>query len=195
MKRIRTGALLAAGFMVASTAIHAGDLPAIGAPFSHRDGEFVQNLCDDSLMVQRIGELANQRSQNTRIKQVGLKIAEDYGKTKLQFAATAQSMGTPITAVFSPRASRTVERLQSISSGMDFDRAALRELFKSQQSVLLKLEDESDSGNNPALKQLAASTLPQLQNDIYQVSILQSDASTADVAAIGTAGRELTSKH
>jgi predicted outer membrane protein len=77
---------------------------------------------------------------------------------------------------------------------MDFDKATLHELVKSEQAVLLKLQDESAQGDNPALKQLAASSLPLLQNDIYQVVIIESDLKTTASAATGTSGRGLASE-
>jgi putative membrane protein len=193
MKKICTGALLTAAFILISSTTYAGDPAAAGTTVSSRDTEFVQTICDNSLMVKRIGELANQRSQNMRISQIGQKLALDYDKTRLQFSAAAQTMGVPITTELSARALRTVEKLQSLP-GMDFDKATLHELVKSEQFVLLKLQDESAYGDNPALKQLAASSLPPLQNDIYQVVILESDLRTTASAATGTSGKGLASE-
>jgi predicted outer membrane protein len=187
MKNIWTGALLAAGFMMTSTAIYAGGPAAAGATASSRDAEFLQTICDDSLMVQRIGELANQRSQDSRVKQVCQSLALDYGKAREQFSATAQTLGVPIAPAPSARASRTIEKLRSIS-GRGFDKAALRDLVKSAQAVTRKIQDESARGDNPALKQLASSILPQLQDDIYQVVTLESDLKTTASAATGTFG-------
>ncbi|HUD84581.1 MAG TPA: DUF4142 domain-containing protein [Candidatus Saccharimonadales bacterium] len=193
MKKICTRALLAAAFIWITTTTYAGDPVEAGTTVSSRDTEFVQTICDNSLMVKRIGELANQRSQNTRVSQIGQKVALDYDKTRLQFSAAAQNMGVPITAELSARASRAVEKLQSLPR-MDFDKATLHELVKSEQFVLLKLQDESAQGDNPALKQLAASSLPLLQNDIYQVVIIESDLKTTASAATGTSGRGLASE-
>jgi putative membrane protein len=193
MKKIWTGVLLTAGFILTTTAIYAGDPAGTGATVSSRDTEFVQTICDDSLMVQRIGELANQRSQNPRVKQVCQNLALDYGKTRQQFSATAQTMGVPITPELSAHASRTIERLRS-SSGTGFDKAALRELVRSEQAVTRKIQDESDQGDNPALKQLAVSSLPRLQDDIYQVVTLESDLKTTASAATGTSGQGLASE-
>ncbi len=192
MKRIWSGALLAAGFILTSTAVHSQDAAAGESTVNSRDAELVQTICNDSLKAQRLSEMANQHSQNTRVKQVAQHQARDYGKTRLQFASTAQAMGTPITPELSPRASRAIAKLESIP-GMAFDRAALLELVTSEQAVLRLLEDESAQGNNPVLKQLAASSVPQLQDDIYEVVTLQSDLNGAASAAIGTYGRGLAS--
>jgi putative membrane protein len=193
MKNIWIGTLLAAGFILTSTAIYARDPAGAGITVSSRDAEFVETICGDSLMVQRIGELANQRSQNSRVKQAGKNLAMDYDKTRQEFSAVAQTLGLPITPELTPHASRAIERLRN-NSGASFDRAALRELVTSEQAVLRKIEDESSRGNNPALKQLAASSLPRLQDDIYQVVTLESDLKTTASASTGASSRGLASE-
>jgi predicted outer membrane protein len=137
--------------------------------------------------------MANQRSQNTRVKQVVQVLARDYTKTKLQFLSTAQALGAPITPEISPRAARTIAKLESVP-GMAFDKAALNELVTSEQAVLRKLQDESSQGNNIVLKEMAASSVSQLQDDIYQVVTLQSDLNMSASAAVGRTGRELVAK-
>jgi len=193
MKNFWIGALLAAGFIFTCTAIYAGDPSGAVPTISSRDTEFVQIICDDSLMVQRIGDLANQHSQNPRVKQVGQNLALDYARTRQQFSDVAKTMGVPITPELSARASRTIEKLRG-NSGTGFDKAALRELVKSEQAVLRVLQDEAASGDNPALKQLAASSLPRLQDDIYEVVTLESDLNMAASAATGTSRRGLASE-
>jgi predicted outer membrane protein len=193
MKKICTTALLAAGFILTSSRIYAGGPAAAGATVSSRDTDFVQTICDDSLMVQRIGELANQRSQNPRVRHVCQKLATDYGKVRQQFSDTAKTMGVPIMPELSAHASRTIERLRSISAS-SFDKAALRDLVRSEQAVLRKIQDESATGDNPPLKQLAATVLPGLQDDIYQIVTLESDLNASASPATGTAGRGLVSE-
>jgi putative membrane protein len=193
MKRSFTETLLAAGLVLTATAVYAEDPAEAAATVSSRDTEFVHMICDDSLVVQRIGELANQQSQNPRVKQVGEKLALDYGKTRHQFSATAQSLGVAITPEPSAHGLRAIEKLRSYS-GEGFDKAALHELVRTEQAVLRNIQDETARGENPALKQLAASSLPALQDDIYQVVTLQSDLNTTATAAAGTSSRGLASQ-
>jgi predicted outer membrane protein len=193
MKKILSEALLAAGFILATTVGLAQDAVAGGSPVNARDTEAVQSICNDSLLVQREAEMANQRSQNTRVKQVVQLLARDYGKTKLQFLSTSQALGAPIAPELTPRAARAIARLESVP-GMAFDKAALIDLVTNEQVVLRKLQDESSQGNNTVLKEMAASSIPRLQDDIYQVVILQSDLNVAASAAIGMTRRDLASK-
>ena len=174
MKKNWTGALVAASFILTTTALYAEGPAAAGATVSSRDTEFVRTVCDESFVVQRIGELANHQSENPRVKQIGQKLALDYGNARRQFSATAETVGVAITPEPPADGSRIIERLRSFSA-TGFDKEALPELVKSEQAVLLKIQDESAHGRNPALKQLAASILPALQDDIYQVVTLESD--------------------
>jgi predicted outer membrane protein len=190
MKTFLSGAVLAAGFIFASATVYAGPPARAGATANSPDITIVQTICDESVAVQRIGEMANQRSQNIRVKEVGQKLALDYGNTRLQFNATALAVGAPITPQLTVRASRAMEKLEGLS-GMAFDKAALHELVKSQQAVLRKIQDESAQGDIPALKQLAALSLSPLQDDIYQVVTLESDLDMAATAATGASATGL----
>jgi len=193
MKKNWTGALVAASFILTTTALYAEGPAAAGATVSSRDTEFVRTVCDESFVVQRIGELANHQSENPRVKQIGQKLALDYGNARRQFSATAETVGVAITPEPPADGSRIIERLRSFS-GTGFDKEALPELVKSEQAVLLKIQDESAHGRNPALKQLAASILPALQDDIYQVVTLESDLKITASAAAGTPGHGLASE-
>jgi predicted outer membrane protein len=125
-------------------------------------------------MVQRMAEMATERSENSRVKDVCHALAADYAKLRQQFSDAAQSLGLPVTSVLTSRAARAVSKLQNASKP-DFDRAAMHELLKSEQDVLRKIQDEFNAGSNPALQQLAASSLSRLRDDDYRVVSVESD--------------------
>jgi predicted outer membrane protein len=178
MKQMWTGVLVVTGLVLASTSIKAQAV----SPASSRDTALLRSICDETLMVQRMCEMAGERSENSRVKEVCHTVATDYAKTRHQFSDAAQSLGLPVTSVLTPRAARALDKLQNVSKP-DFDRAVLHELVKSEQDVLRKVQDVYNGGANPALQQLAASSLSQLRDDDHQVVNVGSDfqptASTA----------------
>jgi putative membrane protein len=188
MKIVWTGMLLAAGFILMPTAFYAGAGPSA----SSRDAEFVQSICNDSLTVQRIAELAVRRSQNPQVKQICRTLTEDYAKAAQQFSDLAKSIGLPIAPELTSVAARAIEKLKSVPDAR-FDKAALGELIKRQQAVTRYIQTESARGDNPALKQLADSSLQKLQDDIYQVVTLESDLKAMASPATGASGWRLTS--
>jgi putative membrane protein len=88
--------------------------------------------------------------------------------------AIGQNLSVKMPSKVNGRSAHELDRLEGIS-GAQFDQVALQELIKAQQSYLLKMQDEAAKGTNPELKQFASATLPPLQDDIYQVVLLQSE--------------------
>jgi predicted outer membrane protein len=193
MKKVFTTALLAIGFFGASFTVNAGTPVSAGTTVTSRDTVIVQAICDDSLAVQRIAEMANQRSQNIRVKEVCQKLALGYGNTRLQFCATSQALGQSLIPQLGVPANRAMEKLEGLS-GLAFDKAAAHELVKSQQPVLRKLQDESAQSAAAPLKHLADSSLAPLQDDIYQTLVLEFDLNMAAIASNRAPRGELASK-
>jgi len=150
-------------------ALHAGD-----SQISSQDRKFVQTATQESLAVQRLGQITSTESGNPNVKKVAEKISRDYLQANQQLRDMAKSLNIKAPSDVGPRSWQQINRVQA-SSGPEFDQVALQELVTAQQSYLRKIQDEAATGENAELKQFASTTLPPLQDDIYQVVLLQSD--------------------
>lgn len=181
MKKILMRVFLTACLIVPSITIHAG-----GSEMSSKDRKFVRAAAEDSLTVERLGQMANQQSQNPGVKQLAQKLSRDYARADEQLRALGQTLAISTPKQLNRRASRKINKLEGLS-GAEFDLVALRELVKAEQTYLLKVQDEAAKGINPDLKQFATTTLPPLQDDIYEVVRLQSDLNVTASTANGSA--------
>jgi putative membrane protein len=175
MKKI--SGFIAMCLLAPAFALHAGD-----APTSAQDRKFVQIATQESLAVQRLGQITTQESENPKVKKVAEKISRDYLQANQQLRDLAKNLNVKVPSDVGRRSWQQINNVQT-SSGPEFDQVALQELVTSEQSYLRNIQDEAAKGENPELKQFASTTLPPLQDDIYQVVLLQSDLRTTASAS------------
>jgi predicted outer membrane protein len=141
------------------------------AALNSRDKHFVSEFSNISLELERIGRLAQTQSQDTQVKELAQKIVQDYGQAAGRVAASGPAAGAGEPPQLSGSAARAVDKLADLS-GTAFDQAALRELFKCQESGVRQISLEIGKGGNPALRQLAASLQEDTEPDVWQTSLL-----------------------
>jgi len=136
-----------------------------------RDQHFVRDFSNVSLEAQHIGQLAQRQSQDTQVKELGQKLLRDYAQAGQLMASTAQSAGAGETSQMSGTAVREINRLAGLS-GAAFDQAAVRELFRCQESGVRQLDLEAGNGGNLALRQLAELLRTATEPDVWQTAQL-----------------------
>jgi predicted outer membrane protein len=139
--------------------------------FSYRDKKFVSEFSNISLELERIGQLAQTRSQDTQVKELGKKLVQDYTSIRQQVATSAQAAGVGRTLQFGGSAAREINKLANLS-GETFDQTALHELFKCEESGARQLDLEVANGGNLALRQLAGLLQVSTEPDLWQTVLL-----------------------
>jgi predicted outer membrane protein len=170
LKKIRVCALTAAWFLLSSWLVCAGG----AAKVSSHDQHFIQQASENSLREQHFGQLIQRQSQNDEVKQLGQKIVQDYTQAVQQLDTLARSLGVTLEPKSGDQASRTLDKIAALS-GPEFDRAALGEMIKNQEATVRLLEDASQGGKNPDLRQVASAVLPDLQDDVFQTRLIYSE--------------------
>ncbi|HEX3716790.1 MAG TPA: DUF4142 domain-containing protein [Verrucomicrobiae bacterium] len=179
MKKAWIGALLTTCLVAPSFVVHAGD-----SDTSSQDRKFVRNASEAGLTVERMSQMTTQASQNPGVKQIAQKLSRDYSQADQKLREMGQKLDVVTSSELNGRSTREVGKLDAFS-GSDFDQAALRELVKAEQTYLREVEDEASMGSNAELKQFATTTLPPLQDDIFQVVRLQSDLNVTASTSTG----------
>jgi putative membrane protein len=179
MKKAWIGALLTTCLVAPSFVVHAGD-----SDTSSQDRKFVRNASEAGLTVERMSQMTTQASQNPGVKQIAQKLSRDYAQADQKLREMGQKLDVAASSELNGRSTREVGKLDGFS-GSDFDQAALRELVKAEQTYLREVEDEASMGSNAELKQFATTTLPPLQDDIFQVVRLQSDLNVTASTSTG----------
>jgi uncharacterized protein (DUF305 family) len=134
-----------------------------------RDKHFVSEFSNIRLELERIGQMAQRQSQDSQVKELGQKIVQDYGQAGERVAASARGAGAGETSKISGSAARAVNKLANLS-GAAFDQAALRELFKCQESGVRQISLEIDKGGDPALRRLAALLQEDMEPDLWETT-------------------------
>ncbi|HEX4122107.1 MAG TPA: DUF4142 domain-containing protein [Verrucomicrobiae bacterium] len=169
MKKIWLGAFLTTCLMLPSVAVHAAD-----SATSSQDRKFLRDASQDAMAVEQMSQIASQETENPGVKQITEKVARDYTGASEKMRGLEKNLAVAAPAELDKHSAREIDKLEGLS-GAEFDQAVLRELVKSQQACLLKIQQEAAIGSNAKVKEFASATLPPLQDDIYQVVLLQSD--------------------
>jgi hypothetical protein len=148
---------------------------ALGADLSvnSRDKHFVRDFAKVSAEVARIGELAQTQSQDPKVRALGQKLTQTYTQAGQQVTAAAQGANVDATSQLTGNVARKVNKLADLS-GLAFDRAALKELYESEESGVRQLDLETDNNNsgNASLRQSAAQVQKAIEPVVWQTAEL-----------------------
>jgi len=149
---------------------------ALGAdtPFYSSDDHFFHEFWEISTEVERIGQMAQTQSQDAQVIALGEKLVQDYAQAGQLEANLAQGLGVGETYQMSDSVVSKLKDLANLS-GVQFDRAAVRELSKCEEAGANQLELEISNSGNLAVRQLAAVLQAALVPDLQQTEQLDAD--------------------
>jgi predicted outer membrane protein len=138
-----------------------------------RDKHFVRNFSRVSLEVARIGQLAQTRSRDAQVKELGQNLVQVYTQAGQQVANAAQGVDINSRSKLRGSAAREVNKLADLS-GVAFDQAALHELYKCEETGVRQLDMEADSNGsgNAALRQSALKVQAVIEPVVWQTAQL-----------------------
>jgi predicted outer membrane protein len=165
---------LTSGFIAACVIATAGTVCAADTSVNSRDNHFIREFSRLSFEIERIGQLAQTQSQDAQIRELGQKLLQDYKQAGQQVATVEQSSGVGQASQTSASTVREINKLAGLS-GVAFDQAAIRKLFKREESGAQQLELEMSNSGNLTLRQLAALLKTDLEPDLWQTAQLDAD--------------------
>jgi putative membrane protein len=155
----------AAGLVVSllAGASTAGAQDTSAAPVT--DSAFVAMAASGGLAEVRLGELAQQKGASAQVKQFGRQMVTDHTAANKQLTSAAQSSGMTPPTTLMPKHQKMVDKLSKLS-GKEFDTAYMGMMVKDHAEETGLFQQQSKSGQAEALRQLAAQTLPKLQQHL-----------------------------
>ena len=130
---------------------------------------FVRMAAASDLYEIRSGQLAQTRTQNAGIRDFAGMLIRDHTNTTSQVMAAAQASGMPpITPALMPMQQDMLNRLER-ASGAAFDREFLTQQVQAHQMALALHSNYASSGDTPALRQVAATAAPVVQQHLDHV--------------------------
>lgn len=122
---------------------------------SFADKAFVQEAMQGNDAEVQLAQLAQQKSQSADVKQFAQKMQSEHQQMNQKwFAPEAKNLGVSVPKGPSKKDKKMYEKMQTLS-GDDFDKAYIAAMLKDHQDDLKKYKDETESAQDPGLKQVA----------------------------------------
>jgi putative membrane protein len=146
---------------VDTTAVFAGQGGDPNYDGSEADAAFIREVVSDNLLETRLGEVAQNRSQNASVKQFARKMVNDHTDMQNQWTAMASRRGTSVTPDIS-QDQETIRRLQRMSRGQ-FDRAYMTLMVQKHRDALDAWRNQGRAAGASDLRELVERGIPALQ--------------------------------
>jgi len=165
VNRLTSSALVAVAGLLMAT-------PALAQ--SKSDQTFVKKAIEGNLAEVQMGQLAQQKANNSNVRNFGQMLVNDHSANNQQAMTLAQQLH--ITPPSSPNAEqkRTYDRLSKLS-GDAFDREFARVMVADHQKDIKEFQTEAKS-KTPQVADYAKDTLPHLQQHLQAAQSLTQTA-------------------
>jgi len=129
------------------------------------DKDFFTKAARGGMAEVELGNLAQQRGSSDAIKNFGKKLVNDHTKLNndLRDIAVRQNLTLPMDLSSEER--RTIDKLSKLS-GASFDREFWKDSVSEHRDDIAEFRKEVDKGENQALKDFAASSIPILEEHL-----------------------------
>jgi len=112
------------------------------------------------------GQLAQQKAQNDKLKQFARRMIDDHTKIADQMKRTLQQANLPEPpAQLPPEQQALLDKLKN-ENGAAFDRRYFMDQLSGNRKAVRLIGSYARSGSNPALRKLAANTLPVIREHL-----------------------------
>jgi putative membrane protein len=148
--------------------------PALAQQGSGQLPKGEQIFLDDAASIgraeMRLGQLALEKSDTPRIRQLGQTMLDDHrtARDRLQLIAASERLRLPPEPT--PAQQATYRQLAALA-GADFDRAYLDQLKSDQLETLALYREEAQNGRDPQLRAFAQEMLPVVQRHAQMVGL------------------------
>lgn len=135
------------------------------ASLSHGDRKFIEKAAQGSLAEVEFGKLAAQKASSSDVKQFGQRMADDHAKANAELQQLASGKGINLPSDLDRSQKREYDKLQKLS-GADFDREYTKEMVSDHKKDVKEFQSASKNAKDGDVKNLAAKTLPTLEEHL-----------------------------
>jgi putative membrane protein len=141
---------------------------------SKSDASFMKEAANDSLAEIELGKLVQQKSQNAEVKAFGQRMVDDHSKANEELKPLADKMGVTLPTAPEGKHAKMVKELAKKDKRFDHEYAEA--MVKDHQKAVKLFEKTSKKGDSEEVRQLAAKTLPTLQEHLKMARDLKKTA-------------------
>ena len=135
------------------------------ADLSKSDKSFIDKAAAGGLAEVQAAQLAEQKSQDAKVKEFAEKMVTDHTANNKQLASLAQQKGVDVPTALDAKDQKQLDKLSALD-GAKFDKAYLKAQVKDHEAMLKLLQREAKSGKDADLKSFAEQTIPAVQDHL-----------------------------
>jgi putative membrane protein len=137
--------------------------PEVNAQMS--DDSFLIETARGNMAEMELGQLAEQKTNNPEVKKFAERMVTDHTTANEELKQIASNKGVKLPQALNKKEEATKEKLASLS-GAQFDRAYMKDMVKDHADDVDEFQRESQNGQDPAVKNFAAQTLPTVESHL-----------------------------
>lgn len=130
-----------------------------------KDQHFAKEAAMGGMAEVKLGQLAVQKAESTKVKDFGQKMVDDHSKANDQLKKIAGNENITLPSDISPKDQALYDRLSGLSGG-SFDKAYMSAMVKDHKTDVAAFEKEASTGDDDQMKNFASSTLPTLKGHL-----------------------------
>lgn len=126
---------------------------------------FVKKAAIGGMMEVQLGQMAQQKASNPRVKNFGQMMVDDHSKANDQLKTVASQQNIEVPTTLDDDHQKHVDNL-SKKTGKDFDKAYMSMMVDDHKKDIGEFQDAAKNTNDQAVSNFATSTLPVLQKHL-----------------------------
>ena len=154
-----------AGGLVVAGLLAAGRAGAADSALSSKASSFIKAASEGNQGEIAMAQLAQQKSQNTEIKNLAQMIQNDHQQAQEKLQTIAQAHGVTLDQGLTWSQKRAQGKLEKLN-GADFDQQYAKDMLEDHVTDLNKFQKASEQIKEADVKQYAQDTLPTLQQHL-----------------------------
>jgi len=139
---------------------------------SNNTSDFATEAASGGMMEVKLGQLAQQKAQNPRVKDFGAMMVKDHSQANDELKAIAARQNIALPDSMSNDKQQNVQKL-SDKTGKDFDKAYMDMMVDDHKEDIDKFKDAAQNVQDTAVKAFASKTLPILQKHLDSAQAIQ----------------------
>lgn len=128
-----------------------------------KDKRFIDEVAADNILEARLGRLAEDRAQNTAVKQFAQREDAEHTLVQVEWSAMTTSSGLAVQTGIGKNHRKKLDQLKKLS-GSKFDRAYMTMEVENHKDYIDYFEKEGRAANSSQVRNLVERTLPVLMS-------------------------------
>ena len=138
-----------------------------GSQVSKEDRDFFDNAAQSGLLEVRLGQMVAAKGSSDDVKRFAQRMVDDHTKVNQQLAQIGQKDGLSMPQSLDKKHQDELDKMSQYG-GTKLDQEYMSRMVSEHKDDVKAFEKQSKDGKDPSLKQLAASTLPTLNEHLAQ---------------------------